>query len=138
MTSPTRQSRNGQFGQQYVLSRRGFSVSFNAHEITMPARKWCFVPNCMNTSAKTPQKIFVTVPIAPKRRAKWFAAARRDVKGVSPTSAIYCCEDHFDVSVLIIPLYCVNYLLIFISVSNSWKKIWKTIWNTKLAVSEPE
>lgn len=64
----------------------------------MPARKWCFVPKCTNTSIKTPLKTFVTVPKAPEIRAKWFTAARRNVKEVSPTSAVYCCEDHFDVS----------------------------------------
>ncbi|XP_018569395.1 uncharacterized protein LOC108909508 [Anoplophora glabripennis] len=62
----------------------------------MPARKWCFIPKCTNTSVKTPSKIFVTVPVAPKRRENWFAAARRNVTEVSPTSAVYCCEDHFD------------------------------------------
>ncbi|KAJ8969210.1 hypothetical protein NQ314_001865 [Rhamnusium bicolor] len=30
-----------------------------------------------------------------KRREKWFAAARRDIKKVSEKSTLYCCEDHF-------------------------------------------
>ncbi|XP_060535632.1 uncharacterized protein LOC132707717 [Cylas formicarius] len=59
----------------------------------MPNRKWCFVPNCTNT---TPKKIFVSVPKAPQQRKQWFDRARRDVKSVSSKSTMYCCEDHFD------------------------------------------
>lgn len=61
-------------------------------------RKVCFVPGCRNSSAKTPEKIFVTVPVAQKRREAWFAAVNRDVTEVSAISPRYCCEDHFDVS----------------------------------------
>ncbi|KAJ8929194.1 hypothetical protein NQ314_008358 [Rhamnusium bicolor] len=61
----------------------------------MPARKWCFVPKCKNTTYKTPDKTFITVPRDAKRREKWFAAARRDIKKVSEKSTLYCCEDHF-------------------------------------------
>ncbi|CAH1999614.1 unnamed protein product [Acanthoscelides obtectus] len=62
----------------------------------MSNRKWCFVPKCTSTSSTTPQKIFVSVPKAAAQRKKWFDAARRDVKSVSSTSTMYCCEDHFD------------------------------------------
>ncbi|KAJ8930174.1 hypothetical protein NQ314_017053 [Rhamnusium bicolor] len=34
-----------------------------------------------------------------KRREKWFAAARRDIKEVSKKSTLYCCEDHFKQSI---------------------------------------
>lgn len=63
----------------------------------MPARKWCFVPKCKNTTYKTPDKTFITAPRDAKRREKWFAAARRDIKEVSEKSTLYCCEDHFKV-----------------------------------------
>lgn len=59
--------------------------------------KWCFVPHCTSTSTCTPNKTFVHVPNNVQRRKAWFKAARRDLKEV-PTSALYCCEDHFNVN----------------------------------------
>ncbi|XP_041970068.1 uncharacterized protein LOC121726673 isoform X2 [Aricia agestis] len=59
--------------------------------------KWCAVPECKNTSLKTPEKIFVSVPTNPKRRKMWLQLARRDPKSVLSHSNIFMCEDHFDI-----------------------------------------
>lgn len=64
------------------------------------ANKWCFVPGCTNTSKNSPNKIFISVPKNLKRKKKWFAAARRDLKDVSIKTSFYCCEDHFNVSLI--------------------------------------
>lgn len=66
---------------------------------------WCIVPMCTNTSIKTPQKVFISVPKQPKERKLWLRAVRRDPKKVSATSSLYCCEDHFDVSPYTIALH---------------------------------
>ncbi|KAH9642797.1 hypothetical protein HF086_012291 [Spodoptera exigua] len=58
--------------------------------------KWCTVPECKNTSIKTPEKIFVSVPTNPKRRKMWLQLARRDPKNVLSHTNIFMCEDHFD------------------------------------------
>ncbi|XP_066258136.1 uncharacterized protein [Euwallacea similis] len=58
-------------------------------------RKWCFVPGCTNTSIKTPEKIFLTVPNNMQRKKKWFRAVKRELKHVSIKTHFYCCEDHF-------------------------------------------
>lgn len=67
----------------------------------MPGRKWCFVPECKNTTRSTPGKVFVTIPKNKKRRKQWFAAVRRKISDVSEKSVLYCCEDHFNVSFFI-------------------------------------
>lgn len=61
------------------------------------AYKYCLVPRCKNTTSKAPNKLFFLVPQG-KIRAKWCKIMRRDQ--VSPTTPLYCCEDHFDVSIL--------------------------------------
>ncbi|KAJ8666315.1 hypothetical protein QAD02_007977 [Eretmocerus hayati] len=54
--------------------------------------KTCFVPQCRNTSVKTPDKIFLTVPKA--KRKLWFeAVGHPDTKKMKSN---YCCQDHFD------------------------------------------
>ncbi|CAH2016478.1 unnamed protein product [Acanthoscelides obtectus] len=58
--------------------------------------KWCVVPKCTNTSINSPQTLFVSVPTDCKRRKKWLLLARRDPKGISSTSNVFMCEDHFD------------------------------------------
>ncbi|KAH9632794.1 hypothetical protein HF086_012619 [Spodoptera exigua] len=58
--------------------------------------KWCTVPECKNTSIKTTEKIFVSVPTNPKRRKMWLQLARRDPKNVLSHTNIFMCEDHFD------------------------------------------
>ncbi|XP_044738961.1 zinc finger and SCAN domain-containing protein 12-like [Chrysoperla carnea] len=57
--------------------------------------KYCFVPECSNTSMKHPEKLFISVPRA-KIREKWFKVAKRNEKYISIKSTLYCCEDHFD------------------------------------------
>lgn len=64
--------------------------------------KWCAVPQCTNTSIKTPQKLFVSVPTNPKRRNTWLQLARRDPSRISSHSNVFMCEDHFDVSMPVI------------------------------------
>lgn len=63
--------------------------------------KWCVVPKCTNTSLKTPQKVFVSVPTNPKKRNKWLQLARRDPKSILSHTNVFMCEDHFDVSILV-------------------------------------
>ncbi|XP_013201047.2 uncharacterized protein LOC106143482 isoform X4 [Amyelois transitella] len=58
--------------------------------------RWCVVPRCVNTSITTPNKIFIDVPRKPDIRKKWLYLARRKCDGMSVTSSIYFCEDHFD------------------------------------------
>jgi hypothetical protein len=60
--------------------------------------KWCFVPKCTNTSVSTPSKEFFHVPMKKNVRSNWFKAARREMN-VSPKSDLYCCEDHFEVTI---------------------------------------
>lgn len=57
----------------------------------------CFVPKCTNTTIKTKDKLFITMPSDKKARKLWWAAARRDEP--LKNHAYYCCEDHFDVSI---------------------------------------
>lgn len=65
--------------------------------------KYCAVPLCQNTTIKTPQKLFVYVPIQKEIRKQWFRLARRDKP---PTSKnVYFCEDHFDVSIILMQFY---------------------------------
>ncbi|KAL1487867.1 hypothetical protein ABEB36_015517 [Hypothenemus hampei] len=60
--------------------------------------KWCAVPQCENTSIKTPEKLFVNVPRQSKMRKKWLQMAGRDPKDVKSNSHIYFCEDHFNIA----------------------------------------
>lgn len=62
--------------------------------------KWCFVPQCTNTTLKTPNKVFLNVVKDELVRKRWCQAARRKFP-VKKTSTLYCCEDHFDVSILL-------------------------------------
>ncbi|KAL3276184.1 hypothetical protein HHI36_020903 [Cryptolaemus montrouzieri] len=58
--------------------------------------KWCVVPQCTNTSIKSPQKVFVSVPTNPNRRTVWLQLARRDPKSILSHTNVFMCEDHFD------------------------------------------
>ena len=60
--------------------------------------KRCFVPMCDNNDKTNPDKIFFCLPKDLEMKKKWFKAARRvDL----PSKTIYfCCQDHFNVSVL--------------------------------------
>lgn len=68
--------------------------------------KWCAVPQCANTSLKTPNKLFVYVPNNKTIRYKWLNLARRDQTAIKLNSPIYFCKDHFDVS-----FYSISYIL---------------------------
>lgn len=61
--------------------------------------KTCFVPLCGNTSIKTPNKKFFQMSANDKIRKKWFESARRSTPG---KWKYFCCEDHFNVSILLI------------------------------------
>ena len=61
-------------------------------------RKWCFVPRCSSSSAKTPEKRFVIVPVDLMIRRKWASAAKReDARTLTSRRTWFCCEDHFEV-----------------------------------------
>lgn len=61
--------------------------------------KYCFVPGCMSTTIKNPCKIFVCVPKGEIRKI-WIKQVRRDPNETSLITPFYCCEDHFDVSII--------------------------------------
>lgn len=63
--------------------------------------KCCAVPQCKNTTVKTPEKLFIHVPRTKTMRRKWLQLARRDPALVSTQSKMYFCEDHFDVSLIL-------------------------------------
>ncbi|KAH9635132.1 hypothetical protein HF086_000853 [Spodoptera exigua] len=57
--------------------------------------KWCTVPECKNTSIKTPEKIFVSVPTNPKRRKNVVTiSSKRPKERFIAYKFFY--EDHFD------------------------------------------
>ncbi|KAL0808566.1 hypothetical protein ABMA28_013010 [Loxostege sticticalis] len=59
--------------------------------------KYCIVPKCTNTTARTPEKLFFRVPSDAKIRKKWCKVMKRDDKTpLSAKTSLYCCEDHFD------------------------------------------
>lgn len=69
--------------------------------------RWCAVPQCSNTSVKTPNKLFIQAPMKKKVRNMWLNLARREPTAISPKSILYFCEDHFDVSI-----YFIYYIII--------------------------
>ncbi|XP_044727581.1 uncharacterized protein LOC123291379 [Chrysoperla carnea] len=58
--------------------------------------RWCAVPECKNTSVKTPEKLWMQVPNDINMRKTWFKVARRDLELLFKKSRLYFCEDHFD------------------------------------------
>ncbi|KAI5720147.1 hypothetical protein M8J77_002590 [Diaphorina citri] len=58
--------------------------------------KGCFVPKCVNTTTRTPNKLFITLPSNLSIKKKWFKQARRPYN-ISDKSTLYACEDHFDI-----------------------------------------
>ncbi|KAF9419618.1 hypothetical protein HW555_003896, partial [Spodoptera exigua] len=59
--------------------------------------KYCIVPECKNTTIKTPNKLFIYAPNDKNTRTKWLKLAKRhDVDKLSTKSRMYFCEDHFD------------------------------------------
>ncbi|XP_075990075.1 uncharacterized protein LOC142985657 isoform X3 [Anticarsia gemmatalis] len=59
-------------------------------------RKYCIVPMCTNSSLKTPQKLFFSVPLNKNLRKKWIKVMKR-ADPLTETSHVHCCEDHFDI-----------------------------------------
>ncbi|XP_043484807.1 uncharacterized protein LOC122512803 [Leptopilina heterotoma] len=57
--------------------------------------KTCFVPQCISTTFKTPEKLFFFVPQTENVRKHWFQIARRN-DTPSIKSKFYCCQDHFN------------------------------------------
>lgn len=89
---------------------------------------WCAVPECKNTSVKTPDKLWIQVPTDLNIRKTWFKLARRDPTQLSEKSRLYFCEDHFDVS--IIPIHYLSKIFLTIGYTESiyfWKfvHIWR-------------
>lgn len=71
--------------------------------------KWCFVPCCKNTNLKTPSKIFLAVPRNIETRRQWAKMARReDADSLVSVAPWYCCEDHFNVSIMGKEICCKN------------------------------
>lgn len=62
------------------------------------AYKWCVVQLCTNTSIKTPEKMFVSIPKNPEIRKKWLMLARRNPEDIAASTNAFMCEDHFNVS----------------------------------------
>ncbi|CAK1590699.1 unnamed protein product [Parnassius mnemosyne] len=59
--------------------------------------KYCIVPKCINTSIKTPEKLFFNVPKDPNLVKQWYSIVKRDDKTTPSAEATRnCCEDHFD------------------------------------------
>ncbi|KAF2900823.1 hypothetical protein ILUMI_05362 [Ignelater luminosus] len=58
--------------------------------------KWCVVPQCTNTSIKTPEKMFVPIPKNTKIRKKWLMLARRNPKDIAASTNAFMREDHFN------------------------------------------
>ncbi|XP_072384205.1 uncharacterized protein [Diabrotica undecimpunctata] len=56
--------------------------------------KCCLVPLCKSTTIKTPNKIFIRLPVDKKRRLNWLRACRRDISVTA--QALHVCEDHFN------------------------------------------
>lgn len=75
-------------------------------------RKYCIVPQCFNSTVKTPDKLFFNVPGDPKMRKKWMTAVKR-MDSISPKTKAHCCEDHFDVSTQIYSSYSLGILATF-------------------------
>lgn len=65
--------------------------------------KYCIVPLCTSTTSSTPDKLFFLVPKNKEMRKKWCEVMNRDepkYPELSSKTALYCCENHFDVSIL--------------------------------------
>lgn len=85
--------------------------------------RWCVALNCKNSTLKTPEKLFITVPKDVSMRYVWLELAGRDPTKYSDKSHLYLCEDHFDVSTYIIKLFIMN----FTSIDQSYHNIIKPV-----------
>ena len=68
--------------------------------------KYCLVPRCQSSSIKTPEKIFISLPVGSstklqKKRKLWLLAMRRNDTDISDNTRGFVCEDHFNVSVFL-------------------------------------
>lgn len=61
-------------------------------------KKICMVPACEASSIDYPDRIFVSVPENKKR--EWLAIVGAESVYIHPTKRFFCCEEHFDVSVI--------------------------------------
>lgn len=57
-------------------------------------KRQCFVPMCLNSTTKTPTKLFFKVPTIQEIREKWFKSVNRAMN----ETEMFCCSDHFNVS----------------------------------------
>ncbi|XP_060807453.1 uncharacterized protein LOC106143482 isoform X3 [Amyelois transitella] len=80
---------------QFICALKKTNI-FRVLKMNSKVYKWCAVPQCKNTSIKTPNKVFVHVPNKKIMRVKWLKLARRDPNDVVTNSPLYFCEDHFD------------------------------------------
>lgn len=65
--------------------------------------KYCLVPQCQSSTIKTPEKIFVSLPVGPcaklkKKRKLCLRAMRRNETDISENTSGFVCEDHLNVS----------------------------------------
>jgi len=51
---------------------------YTAMAVPVPPYRWCFVPGCKNTTIKTPEKSYLSVPKDEKKRQLWCRVPHRD------------------------------------------------------------
>lgn len=90
--------------------------------------RWCAVPQCNNTSIKTPNKLFINVPITKKVRNTWLNLARRDPVIISPNSVLYFCEDSSLVSISILAIVSLDSTIYSNNVSHDFSLYFSTSW----------
>ncbi|XP_012279849.1 uncharacterized protein LOC105699442 [Orussus abietinus] len=71
-----------------------FAMSQIAKVLSPAMHKQCFVPNCNNSTTKTPNKIFINVPRNQDVRKLWCNAAGCPIESLSYMA--FCCQDHFN------------------------------------------
>lgn len=68
----------------------------------MRDKKKCLVLSCENTSQNKNDTIFFAVPKGLKRN-DWLVAVKRIPGSISLQSNHYCCQNHFNVSIILNP-----------------------------------
>lgn len=66
-------------------------------EVKKPSYKYYMVPECKITIFSTPDKVFFRIARDEELQKQWCKIMKRD--DVSPLSVVFCCEDHFNVSI---------------------------------------
>ncbi|KAF2888399.1 hypothetical protein ILUMI_17774 [Ignelater luminosus] len=66
--------------------------------------KWCVVPQCTNTSIKTPEKMFVSIPKNTEIRKKWLMFARRNPKDIAAISVSYILLRDITLTILLLQI----------------------------------